>query len=282
MVDRAGFEPATSTLQAVLRVSREVVDDFGLFCLVQQRLAPSTSRDHRARLLKFLRWADFEVSRDKIQGYLETYVDKSPGTYNRQLDTLRVFCRDFLKMGHLIEGFKYSPRDDPEPEPPSDKAIQRGFYAQPDRLSQGFYLFVATTGLRKSEILGLSWGNINLQLRSVKPGKWTRTKRTGVTFYNCEAERLMPAIGDDPIWPLGSRTYNAVWKRATKAAGEKISAKLLRVWFSTKMAELGVPDRYVDVFQGRAPRKVIAKYYTGKGLLRLKRIYDRAGLRVLP
>jgi len=33
-------------------------------------------------------------------------------------------------------------------------------------------------------------------------------------------------------------------------------------------------------FQGRAPRSVLAKFYTGKDLLRPKRIYDKAGLRV--
>ena len=61
----------------------------------------------------------------------------------------------------------------------------------------------------------------------------------------------------------------------------KITAKVLRVWFATEMGELGVPDRFVDIFQGRAPRTVLAKHYTGKGLQRLKRIYDKAGLRVL-
>jgi hypothetical protein len=36
------------------------------------------------------------------------------------------------------------------------------------------------------------------------------------------------------------------------------------------MGELGVPDRYVDAFQGRAPRSVLANHYTGKGIDRLK------------
>jgi hypothetical protein len=42
-----------------------------------------------------------------------------------------------------------------------------------------------------------------------------------------------------------------------------------------------VPDRFVDVFQGRAPKSVLAKNYTGKGLQRLRRIYDRVELNVL-
>jgi len=47
------------------------------------------------------------------------------------------------------------------------------------------------------------------------------------------------------------------------------------------MGELDVADRFIDVFQGRAPRSVLAKHYTGNGLKRLKRIYDKANLRVL-
>jgi len=41
-----------------------------------------------------------------------------------------------------------------------------------------------------------------------------------------------------------------------------------------------VPDRFADVFQGRAPRSVLAKHYTGKGLETLEKIYKRADLKV--
>jgi len=47
------------------------------------------------------------------------------------------------------------------------------------------------------------------------------------------------------------------------------------------LGELGVADRFIDVFQGRAPRTVLAKHYTGKRLQKLKRIYDKANLRAL-
>ena len=45
-----------------------------------------------------------------------------------------------------------------------------------------------------------------------------------------------------------------------------MTLQVLRVWFATKMGKFGVPDRYVDVFQGGAPRSVLAKHYTRKGL----------------
>jgi len=49
------------------------------------------------------------------------------------------------------------------------------------------------------------------------------------------------------------------------------------------LGENGCPDRYVDVFQGRAPKTVLAKFYTGKELLRLKVIYEKfsEGLKIL-
>jgi intergrase/recombinase len=68
---------------------------------------------------------------------------------------------------------------------------------------------------------------------------------------------------------------------ASKSAILLITSKVLRAWFSTEMGELGVPDRFVNIFQGRAPRNVLAKHYTGKGLQQLKRIYDKANLKVL-
>jgi intergrase/recombinase len=52
-------------------------------------------------------------------------------------------------------------------------------------------------------------------------------------------------------------------------------------WFSIEMNELGVPDRFVDIFQIRDPRTILAKHYVGKGLQQLKRIYEKANLKVL-
>jgi len=40
---------------------------------------------------------------------------------------------------------------------------------------------------------------------------------------------------------------------------------VLRVWLGIEMCNLGVVDRFVDVFQGRTPRSVLARYYSGKG-----------------
>jgi intergrase/recombinase len=48
-----------------------------------------------------------------------------------------------------------------------------------------------------------------------------------------------------------------------------------------EMGEQGIPDRFVDIFQGRVPRLVLAKHYTAKGIEMLKRKYERANLDIL-
>jgi len=119
------------------------------------------------------------------------------------------------------------------------------------------------------------------------PNHYTRSKRSGITFYNQEAETwlgkyLEERTDDDPrLFLISDRQWRIIWNNASKAASIRITAKKLRLWHSTELGELGVPDRYVDVFQGRAPRSVLAKHYTGNGLERLKRIYDKTGLKVL-
>jgi len=47
------------------------------------------------------------------------------------------------------------------------------------------------------------------------------------------------------------------------------------------MGELDVADRFVDVFQGRAPKNVLAKHYTPQGIRILREIYDKANLSIL-
>lgn len=90
-------------------------------------------------------------------------------------------------------------------------------------------------------------------------------ERSGVIFYNEEAKKWLRKYhqernGDnDPrVFVISDRKWREIWRRAG------LTSKQLRVWFSTEMGELGVPDRYVYVFQGRAPRSVLAKHYTGK------------------
>ena len=282
-MDRRGFEPRTSALPRRLLAS---LPDFYRFMTVQRELTENTASCHYYRVRKFLRSIpDRPVSQRTIEEFLSRIsVKSSKAGY---LKALKLFFGGFRGERFLVDGFKY-PVPDENPTPcPSDKAVREVFWALEDPIEQTFYLLCATSGLRRGEIRALTPRDVDAELRCIAPGKVRRTKKTGISFYNEEAEELIlenvPSLLDGesraPVFPKYLRRKQ--WVRAWEKVGVKVTPQMLRVWFSAKMGELGVQDRYVDIFQGRAPRSVLAKYYTPREKLHLKQIYDRAGLRVL-
>jgi hypothetical protein len=47
------------------------------------------------------------------------------------------------------------------------------------------------------------------------------------------------------------------------------------------MGKALIPDRYIDIFQGRVLRNILAKHYTPQGIRLLREIYEKANLKVL-
>jgi len=259
-------------------------------CSIDERLEPRVSKDYKLIASRFLRFSDGIVSREMVRAYLQSYLEKAPRTYNNQLSGLRALIERFLGLPELMNGFKkaHEGNNNPETELPSKEQIKRGFEGLTEDRERAIYLFYATTGLRNSEGLRLNrFEDIDYELRTVKSKHNTRTKKAGVTFYNDECEiwlkRYSGSRRDDSkrIFAISKASFSEIWTKASKNAEFKISPQILRKWHSTELGELGVPDRYVDVFQGRAPKSVLAKFYTGTELLRLKRIYDKANLKVL-
>jgi integrase len=259
------------------------------FMKINMRLEPSTAQNTLQDIRRFLKASNRVVSYEEIEKYLRSYLGKAGKTYNSQITSLRRFVRDFLRLPNLIMSFKMCPVDDFQnyENLPSRKQIEQGFRGLKDNLSNAVYLFVATTGLRKGEVLGLLKSQIDRRTHATIPRHFTRKKRSGITFYNRETSRCVEEYlthrkdKSEKLFPISDRRWRKIWRNATKSAGVRITSKILRAWFSTEMGELGCPDRFVDIFQGRAPRSVLAKHYTGKGLERLRRIYFKAELKVL-
>ena len=105
-------------------------------------------------------------------------------------------------------------------------------------------------------------------------------------YINEEVESLLRKFireTDDPETQLfqdGSGGVRKQLKKACERAGVKVTLQMLRVWFCNKMGELGVQDRYIDIFCGRAPKSVLARHYTSREIRKLKSIYDRAKFKV--
>jgi intergrase/recombinase len=246
-------------------------------------------KDYKNQALRFLGFSQGKVNRESVRAYLQSYITKAPKTYNNELTGLRAFVGRFLRHPEFVEGFKKAHvNQNYDIELPTKSHLKKGFDGLTDDRERAIYLFYATTGLRHSEGLKLNrFEDLDYELRTVKSKHSTRTKKAGVSFYNEECERYLKKYLDmrkdnsDRVFCIGFREFVRIWRKASESAGIKIAPQILRKWHSSELGELGVPDRYVDIFQGRAPQSVIGKHYTGKEFDRLKRIYEKAGLRVL-
>lgn len=280
--------PFTSKCSKV-QMSSTVLKEYEEFLRINMRLEPIIVKISIEVIMRFLKFANNTASYETIKGYLATYINKKPKTYNSQITELRRFVRDYLGHENLIKSFKMAPIDEIEQplDLPNKKQLKEGFETQRDNRAKAIYLFTAKSGLRKCEILALEKQSINFELRLVIPNHFTRKKRSGITFYDSECEEwlhkyLKSRTDTDPrLFLISDRKWREIWRLASKSSQTKITPKILRRWFSTEMGEQLIPDRFIDIFQGRAPRSVLAKHYTGKELLRLKRIYEKANLKVL-
>jgi len=272
-----------------LKSLENTVAKFSEYCSVDERLEIRVCKDYKNIALRFLRFSNGEINRETIRAYLSSYLSKAPKTYNNQLCALRAFIERFLRRPELMEGFKKAHENsNHEIVLPNREQLKKGFEGLATDKERAIYLFYATTGLRHTEGLRLDrFEDIDFGLRVVKSKHDTRTKKAGITFYNEECETWLSKYlasrqdSNERLFRIGYREFIRIWRKASEASGTKITPQIMRKWHSTELGELLVPDRYVDIFQGRAPKSVIAKFYTGKELERLKRIYDKAGLKVL-
>jgi intergrase/recombinase len=74
---------------------------------------------------------------------------------------------------------------------------------------------------------------------------------------------------------------NKTFHDLSEESGVKITPQMLRRWFASEMASLGVDATYIDAFCGRTPTSVLEEHYLDYSPRKLKQIYDNAGLTVL-
>jgi len=259
--------------------------DFENYLRINLRFSNRTVRETIIRVKRFMNASNF-FNEESLSGYLEGYLDHAPATYNAELKALRRLGK-YLKLPQIAESFKFTLVDIIPQRAPTTDEICIGFTAQTDLLGQALYLFIATTGLRKGEVLNLKQENIDWDNQAVIPRHFTKTKRSGITFFNQETRMMLSTYlksrqdNDEKLFIVSDRQWKRVWNIASKAAKTRITCKSLRLWHSVELGEKGVGDRYIDIFQGRAPRTTLARHYTSHGLDRLRKIYDNAELQIL-
>jgi len=257
------------------------------------RLEPLTVYNHVRLIKRFLQWVNKEpdqITKSDIRDYLAENNDKDPSIYKNILSALKRFFRDYMGKNSLVEGFKF-PKHKVNPiMVPSKKDMQR-FYSHLKRpRDRALFLMYATTGLRRNELLNIRLSEIDFEKRMIIPNKGcNNTKNTWITFFNEEAEKALKEYletrtdltPESRLFPIAPKTTNKIFTKIKKKTKINITPQVLREWFCSEMGELGVPDRYVDAFCGRVPRSVLARHYTSFKPERLKKIYEKANLKVL-
>jgi len=260
------------------------------FLLVDRQKSRRTARDYRAlirRLFKNVKVVTVESLRAYLKGLKESC---SRDYYSVTLSAMKAYFRDYKGLLQLVSTFKF-PRKTEKPKViPSKEDLRRFYEALPTLGLKAYFLLTATGGLRKAEVLGLLVSDVDFKLRMLTPKNHIgATKHSWVTFYNEEAESALMLFRENmtskqkaspKLIPIGSREFKRGWKMAKEKTGLKITSKVLRDWFAEEMGNLGMADRYIDAFQGRTPRTVLALNYTDYSPRKMKQRYEKVNLRV--
>jgi integrase len=250
------------------------------------RFSEGTIEKTMYRIRAFVRNWGYEFSDKTISNQLTSYLSKAPSTYNSEILALKRLAK-YLGREDLLKSYKHAPVDIIPQYTPTTEEIRAGYYALPELKQRAIYLFLASTGIRKGELENLTFDKIDWENRCVKADHFTRTKRSGITFFNQETEQIIQQYlakredEDQRLFVISDRQWKAIWNKVHQVTGVRITTKSLRRWHSVELGEQGIGDRYIDVFQGRAPRTTLAKHYTSHGIKRLKSVYDRADLSLI-
>lgn len=261
------------------------LEKFVRFCEVDRGLKHVTAMNHRRLILRVLATCGGEPSTEGIRSFLAGITNRN--YRNNYVKSLRVYFRDYMREGGMVGSFRLTEGDACPPRLFTRGELRRFYGALDGPEERALFLLYASTGRRRMEVLTLRLEDVDFGRRMLLPNRNSSTKHTWYSFYNAEAAEALEEYmavrrkRGSFLFTLNSEKKDYILAGAQEETGLKITPRALRFWFANEMARLGVQDRFIDAFQGRVPRKVLARHYTDYSVETLKRIYDKAGLRVL-
>lgn len=202
--------------------------------------------------------------------------DLAPGTVQRQFNTLRAILHDAGRAGHL------------ERNPCSGADHIRGVEARQRFLSgeevaallavaeevaewlPDFLLWALHSGMRKSEILNLTWGDVRdvgqgRMLVQVRKSKADRPRMVGC---NRSMREVLERQGQrrqedsDRVFPISKMTLRRKWEQARKRAGlEDVNLHDMRRTHATHLVAAGVDLKTVAERIGHSDLTMLQRHY---------------------
>jgi len=292
MAGPPGIEPGTFGLRVDRDIHIDLVE-FRDFLLVDEQKSEVTARDYPALVRRFLTSVNYPITVDSVRAYLKRVKEAcSRDHYALTLSALKAYLGRYKGIPQLVSSFKFPPKTIKPKDIPEKTELQRFYEALDSPIMKAYFLLTASSGLRKGEVLSFRVvSDVDFKVRMLRPYNHKgSTKHSWVSFYNKEAEKVLNEFRSklnkrqtksDKLLPISNRDFKREWKATQERTGLKITSKTLRDWFAEEMGKLGVADRYIDAFQGRAPKSVLARYYSDYSPEKLRQIYEKANLKLL-
>jgi integrase len=227
-----------------------------------------------------------DVTADSFQGWRRKQADLAPKTANDYLEAARCFFNWLIKNGRVqanlltsVEKVRTDGRETRQRRAFKDEEMKALLSVACER--KPIYLMAVHTGLRRSELAALTWGDVHLD--AVTPFVQVRASTT--KNGKPAAMRLHPEVvaalaeikgesqPDDLVFksfPRIERFCRDLKKAGISyqdASGQFADFHSLRKTFCTNLAKAGVPSRIAMALMRHSDRRLTDKIYTDENLL---------------
>lgn len=241
--------------------------------------SPTTLRTYHQQFSEFLYFYNdihsTEITDLDIQNYLLYLVEKrklSKSTQNQAINSIKFFFEKVLRQERKVYYIERPVKEHRLPQVLSQREVMAIFEATPNLKHRVMLMLIYASGLRRSELLNLRIGDVDLDRNVVfiSSGKGRKDRQSIM------AQSLGPIVKEylqkfDPKFWLFEGThgdrYSAsslqqVLKRSVQAAGIKKQVRLhmLRHSFATHLLENGTSTRYIQELLGHESSKTTEIY----------------------
>jgi integrase len=265
----------------------EFLNEFEQTCRVDWGQADSTIKEkmrYAEKLVDHLDDHPLTASKQDLREFVTQYDD------HNAIKTVRVIYGRYFDSD-IADSFKVQPTPPKPKKVPQKEELQRVYHALDKDTDQVAFLILATSGLRRRELMELTPDDLEPADQAIYPSTedGQTTKRQWLTHYNDEADARLRDVfsldsmdADEPLFTCSGRTLTRHIREASNEVESlKITPQVLRIWFCNEMNRLGVADRYIDAFCGRTPKSVLAKHYSDYTPRKLQEVYEDAGISIL-
>ena len=246
----------------------EAIDQYLEYLQAVGRRSPATVSAYRSDLSKFQAFLGHgtrqrlsEIDPPGVERWIGSMRDLSTATVRRAVHALSALYRWAIKFGHTktnpidrVDTPKAKTRIQPCPTPEEVKAMIEGCNGDGERAA---LLALATSGLRRAELLAVTWQDVDLQRRRLRIRGKGDKEREALIFDELVAHLYM--LHADAGFP----TTGAVFRGRQ---GGPLQESTLQRWFNAWLAGARLREQGRNRYSLHSLRRFAAKQWLNSGL----------------